>query len=446
MKWLVVLCLVGVVGCGQKRNLDRCCVDEADCAAIGLPNGSTCQPGELCRGNECVEQTCTASSECDLTAPYCENQTCSETCTADMSCPVASPAAPYCVSGGCVQCRETSDCGDRVCRDGRCGDCAVGGECMSGLCVAGACTDPGNVAYVTSNGSGTASCTQGDPCSLTRALSLTPAREIITLAAGTYQMAGTIALSGKRVIGGDTKDNTLITNINAGPVFSIETTGADVALSNVRVFGATNPNGDGIRCTAKLRLRNVVVTGNAGIGLSSTGCTLDASESLFAMNGDLGVKLSAPVGVAATIDRSRIMQNGGGGIEMFGGVLKNSFVTANTGFGANLQAATLTSTTLDFVTVAGNTNTAVLCLGTPKPTVSNSIVSLNFGDQTSCNSSGSYTDADAGGQFFFSSDYHLTAPQSFAVDRAGGGVGTLDFDGETRPKGGSSDVGADEAF
>jgi hypothetical protein len=40
----------------------------------------------------------------------------------------------------------------------------------------------------------------------------------------------------------------------------------------------------------------------------------------------------------------------------------------------------------------------------------------------------------------------IGSSMSFAVNRAGGGVGTVDFDGQPRPIGASPDVGADEAF
>src|SRR5512147_1820838 len=78
----IALALVALVAC-TKPNPNRCCTDEADCMAHGIPNGSTCADGLLCRGNQCIAVTCSGAAECDLSAPYCVDASCSEACTVD---------------------------------------------------------------------------------------------------------------------------------------------------------------------------------------------------------------------------------------------------------------------------------------------------------------------------------------------------------------------------
>jgi hypothetical protein len=194
MHGLVLVLVFGwlVVGC-TKPNPNRCCTDEADCMAVGLAVGSTCAVGLVCRGNQCIAQPCSSSSECDAAAPYCVDELCGEACTEDSQCPgFGQSGAEYCVDGACVACRTSTDCSDpmlAVCEAGGCRGCATDSECASRVCDVDTktCMEETAIAYASPSGSSTSACTSTDPCTLSRALTvLDETRNVLKLADGTY--------------------------------------------------------------------------------------------------------------------------------------------------------------------------------------------------------------------------------------------------------------------
>lgn len=131
---LARLCIVVVlVGCTE-RNPNVCCTTAEDCMAQGLPTATSCAEGLLCRGNQCIAQPCTSSLMCDSAAPYCSS-TCQKQCSDDAQCPGFGQAESgrFCVSGGCVQCREDVDCPEAtpVCESASCRKCVIDDDCAS---------------------------------------------------------------------------------------------------------------------------------------------------------------------------------------------------------------------------------------------------------------------------------------------------------------------------
>jgi hypothetical protein len=193
MRAFIPLLLVVVVAC-TRPNPNRCCTDEADCIAKDIPVGNTCEPGLLCRGNQCISQPCSNPSQCDDAAPYCVADLCAESCAEDAHCPgfAESAAELFCVGGDCVTCRDSADCGDEtpVCESGGCRACASHDECGSQVCEAGHCVASTKIAYAKPDGSTTSSCTQPDPCTMERALYVIDVtRNVIKLLPGTYSLA-----------------------------------------------------------------------------------------------------------------------------------------------------------------------------------------------------------------------------------------------------------------
>src|SRR5438105_4550142 len=84
-----------------KPNPNRCCVDPADCTANNIPQGNTCKDGLVCRGNQCIAETCSTSSQCESLAPYCVMGLCGPSCVDGTQCPGAAQDASdtFCVGG-----------------------------------------------------------------------------------------------------------------------------------------------------------------------------------------------------------------------------------------------------------------------------------------------------------------------------------------------------------
>lgn len=116
MKSVALLVLLFASAC-TKKNPEACCTTEADCTSLGLPIGSDCGDGLMCIGNRCVATTtCQAPSDCPSATPQCNPE------------------------GTCVECLETSECGNQVCGDsGQCVACIANEECDVGFCSEGTC-------------------------------------------------------------------------------------------------------------------------------------------------------------------------------------------------------------------------------------------------------------------------------------------------------------------
>lgn len=468
-----VIAVVCLFACGEKRNPDRCCVDEADCAAIGLPSGSLCPSGELCRGNECVEQRCSRSAECDPTAPYCENATCMEACSEDESCPGADQTGrPFCVAGSCAACRDSRDCGDRVCVSGTCSPCASDSECESGVCLGltQTCAAVTEIAWADPSGSATGSCTKAEPCTLERALAVAPPRMTVKLNSGLYANTATLALAGKRNISGE-PGGSRITNTGPGPVIFVAA-GSEVSLQGLQIFGATNgaQTGAGIRCEgATLQLDNVELLNNQSDGIDAH-CQLKVTNSKFKSNGGFGARLVGDTAVSYTVQRSLFARNLAGINARGQGLIENSFVVNNNGKAMELMqngsAPQATRPAVNFVTVTGGIecNSAFDNIQIP---ITNVLYSSNWTFFLNrlpngtlvcaigpCAAGGvpveldGITCANAPNLAFVNEandDYHLATAGAPVTDGASGGVGLLDYDGESRPKGAGADIGADES-
>ncbi len=68
MKVLSIAALVMAVGTAActKPNPNVCCDTPDDCAAVGLPAGSTCASNLTCDQHACVEPTCAIDADCPI--------------------------------------------------------------------------------------------------------------------------------------------------------------------------------------------------------------------------------------------------------------------------------------------------------------------------------------------------------------------------------------------
>lgn len=460
----IVLLLLVLVGCGTKKNPEACCVEEADCAAVGLPVGSTCEDGRSCRNNKCVELPCATSSECDALEPYCGGDICVPTCSDDAQCPgFGQTAAQKFCDGTCVECRAAADCGTStpVCDDGACRKCSVNDECASGACTAdGSCADEMTIAYASPTGSSTAQCRRDDLCSFTRAIEPGINRRYVVLAGGNYQVAGPVLLQGLRSFIGAKGTKPSLHSSTTGPILRLDS-GADIALDNIEFRGArettpgTSYDGIAIECPSnfqksKLRVSRSLFTQNATSGIDAYQCDLELRESTFTAN-FRGLETTDVMG---TIERTLFIANTETALILDGGLytITNNFIVRN-GYGIDMYLP-IAGTLFEFNTIADNATTGVSCggSGTLDFQFATNLISGNATNVQStidCNFSGSMIVSGVTSSLKYKNpttppyDYHLTEG-SAAVDQITTSTQVRDFDGESRPHGAGHDFGADE--
>ena len=211
MRTRILLFIVGAFAC-TKPNPNRCCVDAADCQANNIPVGSTCPDGLLCRGNQCVAETCSTAAECDPSTPYCVAGMCDASCSDDTECPGngEDPSDRFCVSGACVVCRAgMQDCPTNapICDMSACRACAIDSECPSNVCDvdAGMCIADSEVRYASPAGVDTNDCSFGKPWTPTRAITMADAAHPwVRMLPGTYSATDvTVAAKNLTLVGTD---------------------------------------------------------------------------------------------------------------------------------------------------------------------------------------------------------------------------------------------------
>ncbi|HEY1557349.1 MAG TPA: choice-of-anchor Q domain-containing protein [Kofleriaceae bacterium] len=228
MRNVILVTVLGLVAC-TKPNPNRCCTDEADCEANDIPAGSTCADGLVCRGNQCIAETCTASSACESTDPFCVSGLCADSCTDDSQCPGAGddPSLTHCTGGVCVACATNTDCPastpacvDNVCLDcamdsdcpastpicdmNACRICQTDAECDSQVCDVdhGTCVDAGSIRYASPTGPDTADCSQATPCSMTRAAAIVDIQHPwLRMLPGTFTGTMTLSIASVEIVG-----------------------------------------------------------------------------------------------------------------------------------------------------------------------------------------------------------------------------------------------------
>ena len=476
----IVVFVALLVSC-TRPNPNRCCGDAADCNANGIPTGSTCQEGLVCRGHQCISEPCSTAAECDPAAPYCVDSLCAEACTMDDQCPGfgGNGDSVYCVTGSCATCRDSSDCSAAsapVCDAGVCRGCTDHSECASGLCDGdvGTCIVESRIAYVAPTASATSLCTRADPCSIDRAFTVLGAtRNYVKLLPGTHVPMTTISppanfdvhVFGPATLGGSfrtllnstmrIRDLDVAAGENVLQCSRRDATQPSPAFDVDRVTFAPDNRLQMMVCTLKLRHARLQITaastyqnaislsGDAGQGGSDL--TLAQSEII---GGQRGITVSdrSSVSITNCIFRDQGLYGAmsfsysAGPSTLAFSTLYNSYLDCplhNTGDGGLVLAAHDNVMLNDGTTVVyGNeVSTSDRCshqydLIKPQPDTPNGASNLLNMDPL-------FINAAAG-------DLHLMAgsPAIDAADPAA--TETIDFEGTSRPQGGRRDMGAFE--
>jgi hypothetical protein len=226
-----------------------------------------------------------------------------------------------------------------------------------------------------------------------------------------------------------------------------------VANDNVFILGrvtVVGSNGDGLQCDAEgiLRLDDVEVHTNAGIGIDSITCDV-------------------------ILNRAVVRTNLSGGLRVIEGTLEvaNSVIAANGGLGSTIPGLNLNNTqaSMVYTTIAGNQGSGAdsITCSTANVTIVNSIISggatesiapgctgtviLNSLVDTASYVTGSNASVSATNPDWFvnyaNGDFRLSplAPTSWAtVAQWMAGYPELDLDGTPRPQAGPGYPGADE--
>lgn len=461
MRIILSLAITLLVAC-TKQNPDLCCVDEADCANVGLTEPLGCSDGLLCRGNQCIAEVCAASSECDSAAPYCVDPPdgrCQMQCTDDTQCPGFSDDASqtFCEAGACVACRaEMNDCSGAtpICSDeGRCVGCTRNDQCGSGVCGDdGVCVDESLIAYVSPSGVATGQCLATAPCqSIIFALGLIPARNFVVIDEGTYTNNATIIVRGTRRLIGRGANAPRLRRSGNGPIVTInagESSLEFLDIGNAVGSGIENDmEGDGIFCptgnAATVRVIDSVIHDNQARGIQARRCTVTAIRTQFTKNTDGIVANDSTV----TLERCAVFDNTAG-VNLDGGTfdVTNNFITRNQNDGLRIFQFDQEAARVEFNTIVDNGGLGLAC---PVRVLPNNLIARN-GFQTDGNCSlpnSIIIETDIVPLKFASPDtvpfdYHLTAG-SIAIDAATITTIDRDFDGDTRPSD-EPDVGADE--
>lgn len=452
------LLLLGALSACKTANPAICCVSRADCDSIGISEPMrSCSDGLICSNNACTEPACELDIDCGQDAPYCSP---AQTCVACLDETHCSGSTPVCdASGTCRGCFVDEDCGSNVC------------DFDSGACVPASA-----VVYASPSGSEGTSCSQTEPCSITRAFSVAnAARQVVKLAAGVYPanlvVAKRLLVHGFGATLTAAQGNTLtvqdtarlrilgLTIVNSADgfistslgIYCISSTGTEtpmLELEDVIVDGRRQPFWMN-QCTAKVVRSSVISlsTSDSYTFLAGDGATASFDRVLFQGGGGVFGLGSSTVQITnSIIDR----QSGpDGAIGAFSGsFMKLSFSTVidsvlNCGTEvASCTGATLRGLCADNLVIANSSN------GAPANTVTGTncefSYSLIFPQVTAVPGANNKLGVQPRLKDPGNGDYRLLA-DSPAVDAADPAItGTADFDGTSRPQNGRSDLGAFE--
>jgi hypothetical protein len=374
-------------------------------------------------------------------------------CSDDSQCGGTTPVCELALRV-CVQCTQerAAECQGRtpVCRaDHTCGACAHHAECASQACLPdGACGEDSNVAYVSPSGTDNLPCFQARPCrAIASALALS--RPYIKLT-GTFDEAVVIDHRDAVLLA---DPGTRLLRSSNGPLIDIRGD-SRVEIYDLLISGAARGGGAGITMTAildgRLALVRCQVVEHQGAGISVRGGQLIVARSLISANRGGGVSLrDAAFDITNTwIDHNGDVDRGDvGGVDLQGLLASTSRFEHNTVVDNHVRASPLVAGGLRCDSVGFRAPNNLMVRNDAGRLLD--AANANVLADGRCVYPSSIIGASISGLRFAQPEqppysYLLTAGSS-AIDQALT-PSTVDYDeeGQHRPQGAYSDVGADE--
>ncbi len=400
--------------CVQCTRSSECSARVGD-AGLGDAERDGGVAGGVCSArNTCVE--CNNSADCtaDPARSFCNEVSVCVGCSA-AGADACTGAKPLCATNGdkagqCVECTNNAHCSradSPICDTNHCRPCRKDNECSAsaGLCALdGSCPMANTIVYVQSSSKCTSSDRgQGTPdspyCDLEQAVLNIGSGSVIRVIGTVTTATGLIINTNRALLIAGESAATAIVNPASGnsePVVSI--TGGEVTLRDLTISGG---RAAGISASAgKVRVSRCYVLDNAGTGIAiGNGVAFDITNSVVAHNGGTtgaGVSLGSYTGTSPVrFAFNTVVDNGQGGVVCAAGHVVTGILAHNNGvrdFSASCIPDATSSTALPV----------------------------------------------------FGSNYHLTA-NSPCINAGGSACSSdHDIDGESRPKDGACDCGADE--
>jgi hypothetical protein len=311
---------------------DQQCMDKNEEAPFCNRDSGECidmMPPDCVDSDGCKDTPSTPI--CDTRVGMCKR--CDEVDDQDACTMVDSGNVPYCAvmgdnAGSCVQCLDEMQCnsGNPVCDQATntCASCTEHDHCAdySGVCDGGACAADSAVIYVRqADGLNANDCSKAMPCkTLNRAIAaLTADRKFVRILDGANYtenltingLTATIIGSPATRITGGTDDQPAI-SVGAGSSLTLDT----LAVQS----SGLGTGAHGIQClasTSSVRLVDVIVRDNPGVGVEVSSCLLTVERSVIRDNEAGGIAITA---AGFDITNSFIVGNGSSASDV-GGIL-----------------------------------------------------------------------------------------------------------------------------